>query len=159
MRSARGLLSAARYASIGDPLYQACLGHCIYNCWLHQHLGDPTTVRDRAADEHGVALAFRSGRPAGAVFWRGWALAAAGEFTAASVQMRDAIAMYKAMGVVNQLPFLLGLLAGVHTSSGKSTQALALLTEALAIVERTQERWFEAELHRLRAEALLAGPA
>ena len=58
---------------------------------------------------------------------------------------------------VNQLPFFLGLLAGVHTQAGSPTQALALLTEALAIVERTQERWFEAELHRLRAEALLAG--
>ena len=58
---------------------------------------------------------------------------------------------------VNQLPHFLGLLAGVHTQAGSPTQALALLTEALAIVERTQERWFEAELHRLRAEALLAG--
>ena len=49
------------------------------------------------------------------------------------------------------------MLAGVHTQAGSPTQALALLTEALAIVERTQEHWFEAELHRLRAEALLAG--
>ena len=30
------------------------------------------------------------------------------------------------------------------------------MTEALALIERTQERWFEAELHRLKAEALLA---
>jgi predicted ATPase len=30
------------------------------------------------------------------------------------------------------------------------------LTEALALIERTQERWFEVELHRLKAEALLA---
>ena len=73
------------------------------------------------------------------------------------MQMRDAIATLQAMGVVNQLPFCLGLLAGVHTQAGSPTQALALLTEALAIVERTQERWFEAELHRLKAEALLAG--
>src|SRR5262249_54064621 len=72
-------------------------------------------------------------------------------------QMRDATAILQAMGVVNQRPFLLGLLAGVHTQAGSPTQALALLTEALAIVERTQERWFEAELHCLKAEALLAG--
>jgi hypothetical protein len=39
-----------------------------------------------------------------------------------------------------------------HDEAGE----LHLLTEALTIVDRTQERWFEAELHRLRAEALLA---
>jgi predicted ATPase len=31
-----------------------------------------------------------------------------------------------------------------------------VLTEALMIVDSTQERWFKAELHRLNAEALLA---
>jgi predicted ATPase len=31
-----------------------------------------------------------------------------------------------------------------------------LLTEALELVERTDERWFEAELYRLMAEALIA---
>src|SRR4029077_20276885 len=135
------------------------LSHILHlNCWLHQHLGDPTTVRERAeaalnlTAEHGFSLWEQC-----AVFWRGWALAAAGEFTAASAQMRDAIAMFKAMGCVNQQPHFLGVLAGVHTQAGSPTQALALLIEALAIVQRTQERWFEAELHRLRAEALLAG--
>ena len=153
MRSRTGLAAAHELG------HAYTLSHVLHlNCWLHQHLGDPTTVRERAEEalnltaEHGFSLWEQH-----AVFWRGWALAAAGEFTAASVQMRDAIAMFQAMGVVNQRPFLLGLLAGVHTQAGSPTQALALLTEALAIVERTQERWFEAELHRLRAEALLAG--
>ena len=77
--------------------------------------------------------------------------------------MRDAIATRKAMGCVNQIPHFLGLLASVQTQAGNPAEGLALLNEALAIVDRTQERWFEAELHRLRAEALLAslpaGPA
>jgi predicted ATPase len=34
---------------------------------------------------------------------------------------------------------------------------LTHLTEALSLIDRTQECWFEAELHRLRAEALLVG--
>jgi predicted ATPase len=50
----------------------------------------------------------------------------------------------------------LGLLADICTQAGDPTEARDLLTEALTIVDRTQERWFEAELHRLRAEALLA---
>ena len=70
--------------------------------------------------------------------------------------MRSAIAAKKGLGVVNQVPFLLGLLADICTQAGDATEARDLLTEALRIVDRTQERWFEAELHRLRAEALLA---
>jgi predicted ATPase len=70
--------------------------------------------------------------------------------------MRSAIATQKGLGVVNHRPFYLGLLADICTQAGDPTEALDLLTEALAIVDRTQERWFEAELHRLRAEALLA---
>ena len=91
-----------------------------------------------------------------AAFWYGWALATAGEVTAGSAQMRSAIAANKGLGVVNQVPFLLGLLADICTQAGDPTEARDLLTEALGIVDRTQERWFEAELHRLRAEALLA---
>ena len=101
--------------------------------------------------EHGFPL-----WEACAAFWYGWALAAAGEVTAGSAQMRSAIAANKGLGVVNQVPFLLGVLADICTQAGDPTEARDLLTEALRIVDRTQERWFEAELHRLRAEALLA---
>ena len=95
MRSRTGLAAAHELG------HAYTLSHVLHlNCWLHQHLGDPTTVRERAEEalnltaEHGFSLWEQH-----AVFWRGWALAAAGEFTAASVQMRDAIAMFKAMGV------------------------------------------------------------
>jgi predicted ATPase len=91
-----------------------------------------------------------------AAFWQGWALAAAGDETAGSAQMRDGVATCRTLGVVNQRPFLLGVLAGTRTQTGHPNEALPLLTEALALIERTQERWFEAELHRLKAEALLA---
>ena len=91
-----------------------------------------------------------------AAFWQGWALAAAGDETAGSAQMRDGVATCRTLGVVNQRPFLLGVLAGTRTQTGHPNEALLLLTEALALIERTQERWFEAELHRLKAEALLA---
>ena len=40
-------------------------------------------------------------------------------------------------------------------SQGKIEEALALLDEALKIVERTGERWFAAELNRHKGELLL----
>ena len=76
------------------------------NCWLNQHLGDPTTVRERAEEamkltaEHGFSL-----WEVCAVFWYGWALAAAGEVTAGSAQMRSAIAANKAWALSTRYPF------------------------------------------------------
>ena len=149
----RAALAAAE--ELGDAY---TLSHVLHlNCWLNQHLGDSTTVRERAeaamklTAEHGFSL-----WEVCAAFWYGWALAASGEVTAGSAQMRSAIAAGKGLGAVNQVPFLLGLLADIRTQAGDPTEARDLLTEALGIVDRTQERWFEAELHRLRAEALLA---
>jgi predicted ATPase len=49
----------------------------------------------------------------------------------------------------------LGYLAAAHASVGALEVALGILDEANIIVESTQERLFEAEIHRLRGEVLL----
>jgi tetratricopeptide (TPR) repeat protein len=49
----------------------------------------------------------------------------------------------------------LGYLAAAHASVGALEVALGILDEANIPVERTQERLFEAEIHRLRGEVLL----
>ena len=152
---ARSRAAFAAAQELGDAYTFSHVFHL--NCWLYQHLGDSTTVRERA--EAAMKLTAEHGFPLWevcAAFWYGWALAAAGEVTAGSAQMRSALAANKGLGFVNQIPFLLGVLADICTQAGDPTEARDLLTEALGIVDRTQERWFEAELHRLRAEALLA---
>jgi predicted ATPase len=49
-----------------------------------------------------------------------------------------------------------GFLAEIHWKSGRLDQALAEVDEALSIAERTNSRCYEAELHRIRGEVLLA---
>jgi predicted ATPase len=49
----------------------------------------------------------------------------------------------------------LGLLAEAHRRANRSAEAISLINEALELVERTDERWYEAELYRLMAEALI----
>jgi predicted ATPase len=150
--------SRAAFAAAQELGHAYTLSHVFHlNCWLHQHLHDLETVKERAeaamelTAEHGYLLWEDC-----ATFWSGWARAAGGEVTAGSAQMRAAIAANKGRGVVNQVPFLLGLLADICTQAGDPTEALDLLTEALRNIDTTQERWFEAELHRLRSEAILA---
>jgi predicted ATPase len=48
------------------------------------------------------------------------------------------------------------MLAEAYGSVGQLEAGLSAVTEALAIVHKTRECWWEAELHRLQGELLLA---
>jgi GNAT superfamily N-acetyltransferase len=51
--------------------------------------------------------------------------------------------------------FFLGWLAEAYRDLGQSAEGLATLAEALARVEKTGERFYEAELYRLKGELTL----
>ena len=53
----------------------------------------------------------------------------------------------------------LALLAGIYARAGQPAAGLSVLDEALAVSAEHGERWWDAELHRLRAELLQAGGA
>ena len=50
------------------------------------------------------------------------------------------------------LPYFLTLLAGAYQKIGQVEEGLAVIAEGLAIAHRNNERWYEAELHRLQGE-------
>ena len=52
-------------------------------------------------------------------------------------------------------PFNLCLLAEAWSKAGDRQKGLAVLAEAQAMIEESEERYWEAELHRLRGELLL----
>jgi predicted ATPase len=52
------------------------------------------------------------------------------------------------------MPYHLALLAEAEAKGGQATEALSRLAEALARATKTGERWFDAELHRLRGGVL-----
>jgi predicted ATPase len=66
------------------------------------------------------------------------------------------MAAYGTIGAVSARPYFLTLLAEACGSIGQTTEGLSLLAEALATVDRTEECGWEAELHRLKGEILLA---
>lgn len=75
---------------------------------------------------------------------------------AAIVRLRNAIEDFKASGARLRLPYYLWLVARVQTQAGQTEEALATLDEALAVSRAHNERWWDAELHRLRGELMLA---
>ncbi len=53
------------------------------------------------------------------------------------------------------VPYFLSLLAELHGHSGAVEEGLDLIAKALDRVAETGERWFEAELHRMKGELML----
>ena len=72
--------------------------------------------------------------------------------------IRRGLADYRATGSELFSPYFLALLAEAHRRAEQATIGLSALADALDGVERTEGRWIEAELHRLRGELLLALP-
>jgi predicted ATPase len=89
-----------------------------------------------------------------AVFFQGWAKWSDGSEESGLTQMRRGLAINREQGIVRFLPSLEAALAEGEASADDTDAGLQRLDDALAELERT-ERWYEAEMHRIRAEILL----
>jgi class 3 adenylate cyclase/predicted ATPase len=121
------------------------------------HLLRRENEKAEALTEEVLALAAAQNLPVwlpSANVLRGYLRVARGD-TEALAFARQGIAAKNAQGSVLNQPFFLSLLAASCERAGKAEEALSLLAEAFAIAERTGERWFEAELYRLRGDWLL----
>jgi predicted ATPase len=92
---------------------------------------------------------------AGASKYRGWALAEQGQGKEGIAQIHQGLADWRATGTEMQRPHFLALLAEAYGKVGEAEEGLSKLSEALTLVNRTGERWYEAELYRLKGELTL----
>jgi len=86
---------------------------------------------------------------------QGWALAVQGQGEEGMAQLRQSLAALQAVGNVLSEPHAQALLAEAYGKTGQMDKGLAALGEALACVDRTGERCYEAELYRLKGELTL----
>jgi class 3 adenylate cyclase/predicted ATPase len=86
---------------------------------------------------------------------RGWALAMQGQGEAGMAQVRQGITAYRATGAALHVPYFCTLLADVCDHLRHPTDGLQALAEAHTLVEQHEERWWEAEVCRLRGVLLL----
>jgi len=127
-----------------------------YAARLHQFRREGQTVQERA--EAVIALTTEQGFPywlAWGTMLRGWALAQQGQGEEGISQIRQGLAAWRATGAEMYRPYVLALLAEMHGKVGQAEEGLSVVVEALAFVERTEERFYEAELHRLKGELTL----
>ena len=124
---------------------------------VHQFHRKAQVVQERA--EELIALSTEQGFAfwlAWGVILRGWALTVQGAGTEGIAQMRQGFSAYGATGAEVDRPYLIAMLAEAYKEAGQAEEGLAVLIEALAFVDKTGDRYWEAELYRPKGELLLA---
>jgi predicted ATPase len=118
--------------------------------------GNDAALNERA--EELVTLTTEQGFPlwvAGATICRGCAKVKNGDVTEGMSQLRSGLAAYRATGAELLAPIFMSYLARACEVAGGFGEGLALLDDALQIVEKTGERWIAAELNRHKGRLLL----
>jgi DNA-binding winged helix-turn-helix (wHTH) protein/predicted ATPase len=154
-KSARAMIEAGlRVAmSLDDPFSLANTLYC--TAIAAQLIGDvalATTNSEssaRISTEHGLA---------GIKLWSGvlsgWCAVENGEHDRGLALLTEATDTLRAMQSLAWLPYLLGLLSDARIKAEQPSEAMEAVEEAISLVETTGERFYSAELHRLRGELL-----
>ena len=90
-----------------------------------------------------------------ALFSQGLVQVEEGQVKEGIAQIHQGLAILQATGTEAYQTFCLAFLADAYRKADKVEEGLKVLSDALALVEKSDERFFEAELHRLRGELLL----
>ena len=85
----------------------------------------------------------------------GWPAWRSGSGESALLRIRRGIAQLKGQGIRTWAPLTEAMLAEVESEAGDSDSATVTIARTIAEAERLGQRWFDAELHRIRGEILL----
>jgi len=127
-----------------------------FAAWFHLFNRNPQAVDESAS------AAIRISTDHDFVFYRawglimrGWALAERGQVSEGIAQMRTGLDAYRLTGGEVNRPSFLSLLAEAHGKFGQAEHGLSVLAEAQAQADESEERWWQAELYRLKGELIL----
>ena len=123
---------------------------------IRQILGDREGVKLRAAELAQISgeAGFRFWQ-AGATILQAWAVADEGETERGRADLQRGVSEWRSTGAQYMSPYFAALLAQIELKAGDPAAALRLLEGAQEVIERTNERWFAAEVLRLQGEAML----
>jgi class 3 adenylate cyclase/predicted ATPase len=140
-----------------EPLHSYSLAHALnLAAWLHQFRREEQLTQERAeramvlSDEQGFAWELAWGTTL-----RSWVLAERGQREEGIAQMRQGMAAVRATGGELGRPYFLALLAEVYGKGGQTEEGLSMVAEALDAVDSSGERFYEAELYRLKGQLTL----
>jgi class 3 adenylate cyclase/predicted ATPase len=134
------------------------LAHAVdFSACLHQFCRLGSEVA--AAAEEEIAVATEQGFP----FWhalgtlhKGAAMLLQGRHDEALPVLLKGLNSFRATGAEVRVPYYLSMLGDAYTQAARFEDAHRVLNEGLAVAEKNDDRFQEAELHRLKGELLRA---
>ena len=150
-------IADATAARIGNLSHLATSTYGLMHCAMFEIIGQKV---DRAAPlaralssvahEHGIALWVAFG-----AFLEAWVELRSGVPDIGVTNLRRAAALLQRDSVGAFQPLVRTALAEAEARNGETAAALATLSHALEDFESSGQRWFDAEIHRMRGEILL----
>ena len=139
---------------IAHPFSLAFAVHWI--AWLHLQRGEMQQAQEHANRLMMLSVdwAFPFWETVGTVF-NGGLQTEQGHTDEGIPLIRQGIATYQATGVMMMYPASLATLAEAYGKAGKPEEGLQVLPEALTVMNTTGQRYWEAELYRIKGELTL----
>ncbi|MBV8053906.1 MAG: adenylate/guanylate cyclase domain-containing protein, partial [Deltaproteobacteria bacterium] len=127
--------------------------------WVYQLLRDQEAAQKQA--DAAVALSTEHELE----FWRamglagqGWALMSQRRLDEGIERLRTGLAALQATGAEILMPYYLSALAQAYANTERLEEAVGILAESQAALEKTGEYWWQAEIYRIHGELLLKRP-
>jgi predicted ATPase len=126
--------------------------YLVFNSWLLQIRHDAKGTQEQA--ENLIEICSQH-----SIYWisfgrmlRGWAIAQQTAQPEGLELVRQGLDEWRAGGSELGVPYCLGLLGETYRALGQIDAAQSSVEEALLLVDKKYDRWFESELHRLQGE-------
>jgi len=152
LRRSREALTLAR--GLDHPF--SLVAALAFAAWFHQLRRESVLTQELA--EEVIVLSQERGfayRLAQGTILRGWALTVQEQEEEGIGQIRQGLDAHRATGAEVLRPYFLGLLTEAYEKGERPEEGLRAVAEALAATEKSGERLWKSELHRLKGELLL----
>jgi predicted ATPase/DNA-binding winged helix-turn-helix (wHTH) protein len=163
----QGFADQARGTALAGVDDAQASGYELSLCWVLYYAVYPIslTTGDPVAAERAVTMLVRLATRHNVAFWKAVArcleaklLIKRGEIANGSALLRAALETCGTNGWTICYPEFLGVLAESLATLGKLTEALVTIDQALATADHGGERWYVAELLRIKGELLIQQP-
>jgi predicted ATPase len=129
--------------------------HCFAGCLFNEMRRDGVSLKQNAEELMRLTAEKVPGWQQTGRCYRGESLTMMGQVQEGIIQIREGLAEKHSMDALCYFSGSQGILAEAQAKEGLLVDALDTLDEALAFVEDTDERYWEAELYRLRGKVLI----
>jgi tetratricopeptide (TPR) repeat protein len=127
-----------------------------YAAWFHMYSREALAAQQQAeaaiatATEYGFAQILAWGN-----IERGWALAESGKTAQGLQQIEQGLGSLQSIGAEAATSWVLALMAEARARIGEIERGLALLADAVQVIEKNDEHFYEAEVYRLKGQLTL----